>query len=502
MDIKTAKETWLLLEKKGAKATDPHLFALDLASSFMAQFFADSEPELEYINILCRMAGSDNPRISTAAVSTIYKKVIEVLCDDFTPSGAELCATILIKLICFVRKNKSGKPIATLLARLGYHDQEDLLKRYLQLCDKPPLDPAGPRKVKKIFILSRVTVGADVAITGIILQRLAACFPKALFVMIGPHHLPEIFSGMAEIKFINLECLRQGHLVDRLQYWPHLYDLIAEESKELAADEVLLFDPDSRLSQLGLLPLLRVDQTFLFNSRSMRPENNRSSLTALTNIWLNRILAENKFVLPKVSYAKHHREMAWTFCQKLRQNGCNRLITINLGVGDNLHKRIPDPFEQKILTALLAEKNTIILLDMGVSSEEKTRVENLINLLKNLSIDTDFVNEKNFASQNIDFAHGIIALQDSIGGFGAMINSSDCFFGYDSCCQHLANANQIPSVIMFTGHPNLRFIERWSPENISGSTRIIPIEKDGFKPEMIDQLVKTTITTLHNLTGS
>ena len=39
--------------------------------------------------------------------------------------------------------------------------------------------------IKKILLLSRVTIGADVAVTSIIIQRLAELYPKAEMVLIG-----------------------------------------------------------------------------------------------------------------------------------------------------------------------------------------------------------------------------------------------------------------------------------------------------------------------------
>ena len=51
------------------------------------------------------------------------------------------------------------------------------------------------RDIKKILVLSRVTIGADIAVTSVIIQRLSERYPKAEMVLIGGGKLDEIFGG-------------------------------------------------------------------------------------------------------------------------------------------------------------------------------------------------------------------------------------------------------------------------------------------------------------------
>jgi ADP-heptose:LPS heptosyltransferase len=57
---------------------------------------------------------------------------------------------------------------------------------------------------------------------------------------------------------------------------------------------------------------------------------------------------------------------------------------------------------------------------------------------------------------------GVIGLQSRIGEIGALIANSDEFIGYDSACQHISVALEIPCITIFAGSNNMRFIRRWS----------------------------------------
>jgi ADP-heptose:LPS heptosyltransferase len=65
------------------------------------------------------------------------------------------------------------------------------------------------------------------------------------------------------------------------------------------------------------------------------------------------------------------------------------------------------------------------------------------------------------AEFNSDISSGVIGLQTGIGEIAAIIAKCDEYIGYDSACQHIAAALQIPCLTIFAGSNNMRFIRRW-----------------------------------------
>ena len=98
-----------------------------------------------------------------------------------------------------------------------------------------------------MFVLSRVTLGADVAVTSVLLAAAKQRFPHAEIVFVGPRKNYELFAGDPRLRHAPVD-YRRGSLRERLAVWDELQAL-------LAAPDALVIDPDSRLTQLGLLPV-------------------------------------------------------------------------------------------------------------------------------------------------------------------------------------------------------------------------------------------------------
>ena len=121
--------------------------------------------------------------------------------------------------------------------------------------------------------------------------------------------------------------------------------------------------PDSRLTQLGLIPICDDSRYFFFESRAFGGELT-ASLPELTAEWLAEVF-DVEGVEPYVAPPKE---------EKIAE------ITVSLGVGENANKRIDDEFEYEVLTALLRQ-NRPILLDRGAGGEEAARVDALVRRL-------------------------------------------------------------------------------------------------------------------------
>jgi ADP-heptose:LPS heptosyltransferase len=311
-----------------------------------------------------------------------------------------------------------------------------------------------------MLILSRVTIGADIAITSIIIQRLHTLFPEAQIVLMGGSKLEEVYGANPLIHFREVPYSKKGGLLDRLASWHSVLQIIEDETDGHQKEEVILIDPDSRLSQLGVLPLVSSDRYYFFDSRSDSSLNRTMSMPELTNDWISRLTGRKAFCYPEVWIPERSIKKAAALCQGLRAKGTKKIIAVNFGVGGNARKSVSRELEDKLLLTLLKEPGTLILLDKGFGEEETEYINTLIDGIKNRGYDTA---HRDLASEeSCMIRHGIIGIKSSIGEMAALIKHCNEFVGYDSACQHIAAAVQIPCITIFAGSNNMRFIRRWS----------------------------------------
>jgi ADP-heptose:LPS heptosyltransferase len=279
-------------------------------------------------------------------------------------------------------------------------------------------------KPARVIVLSRVTLGADVAITSVLLDAAKQRFPEAEIVFAGPRKNFEMFaadSGFAAFPRLTHAAVeyRRGSLPQRLAVW--------DELKALAAPaDCLVLDPDSRLTQLGLLPIGDEDRYHLFESRRYGGTSDLN-LPALAAQWSQETLGIPN-AIPFVAPVGQASGLSPT-----------PYIAVSLGVGENPAKRLPDPFEEHLL-ALLSDRAPLVI-DKGAGGEEAARVERAVA----------------GSGARATFWEG------SFAGFAQIIAGSSLYVGYDSAGQHVAAACGVPLISVFAGFPSLRMFHRWRP---------------------------------------
>jgi ADP-heptose:LPS heptosyltransferase len=291
-----------------------------------------------------------------------------------------------------------------------------------------------------VFVLSRVTLGADVAITSVLLAAVKMRFPSAEIVFVGPRKNYELFAGDPRIRHAEIGYVRGG-LRQRLAVWSELKQLFA-------APDGVIVDPDSRLTQLGLLPVCSEDRYYFFESRAYGSET-RLALPELAAAWASETFG--------VAGAKTYLALETAS----RQTGS---IAVSLGVGDNPAKRLPDPFEEELLR-LVAATGAPISIDKGAGGEEARRVERAV---------------ERSGAQATYWA-------GSFAGFASIIAGSRLYAGYDSAGQHVAAAAGVPLIGVFAGFPAPRMFERWRP--VGDRCHVIRVEQPDV-PATLDQVRK------------
>jgi hypothetical protein len=267
-----------------------------------------------------------------------------------------------------------------------------------------------PATTDRVYVLSRITLGADVAVTSVLLDAAKQRYPDAEIIFAGPQKSYEMFEVDPRISHLPVPYARSGSLIGRLR-----------ASASLHFDDGIVIDPDSRLTQLGLISVCDEQNYFFFESRSYGGESD-DPLPLLARKWAHEIFGI---------------ENAHGFIAPLASQDPPADITVSLGVGENPDKRIEGNFEHDLLQAL-SETGASILVDKGGTNEERARVERAV----------------------------LPAMRTHDGAFApfaSQIARSKLYVGYDSAGQHVASACGVPVVSIFKGSVSERFFSRWRP---------------------------------------
>ncbi|MEQ1948472.1 MAG: hypothetical protein ABL995_14870 [Bryobacteraceae bacterium] len=275
-----------------------------------------------------------------------------------------------------------------------------------------PSPPAGtpPQNADRVYILSRVTLGADVAVTSVLIDAAKRRYPSAEIVFVGSRKSFELFEADPRLRHLPAPYSRGGSLQERLK-----------ASGSLWFDDGIVIDPDSRLSQLGLLPVSLEQNYFLFPSRSYGYKSS-DRLPDLASRWAQEVFGV---------------EGAKPYVAPLPPTGDSADITVSLGVGNNDAKRISGTFERDLLT-LLARTGLSVLVDKGGDAEERARVESALQ-------------------------PGMRTHDGAFAPFAAQIARSKLYVGYDSAGGHVASASSVPVISIAKGFASARMADRWRP---------------------------------------
>jgi hypothetical protein len=336
--------------------------------------------------------------IARGGDQALFRIVVERLADLFEPS------------LCRVYAGLFSQVIARRIP--GLH-ADHLAARYERV-RRPRVLDRDPASIQNIFVLSRVTLGADIAVTSTILDAAKQRFPSATIWFVGPKKSWELFAADPRLRHLAIAYGRGSSIDDRLSIWPQLREAVC-------LSHSIVIDPDSRLTQLGLLPICPEEDYYLFESRAYGAQSDEP-LPALARRWVSETLGVAD-ACPYIATGLDAAEFA---------------TTVSFGVGENPSKRVPDPFEEEMLRRLPRP----ILIDKGAGGEEAERVESAVSKVG---------------------GDGIVMWDGSFAGFATHIQRSRLYVGYDSAGGHAAAACGIPLISIFAGAASERMFQRWRP---------------------------------------
>jgi len=467
------RRQWAAIRAGGADLQNIGSLSRQVACSFMDAYLQDCRYEQDHIHLLCEMAtASTDSSLNGIAARSLFGIIIESLCDDFEELQIETYNRVMAQVITFCRRLPAGAFLDRRLNEFDIRGQADLLRR-IRAVRTADAVLSAQRDVRRILLLSRVTIGADIAITSVIIQRLAGLFADAQIVLIGDSKLQQIYAGHPRVRLQQVHYERSGDLLQRLSSWQTVLTVIEQELQSCPLEHTILVDPDSRLLQLGVLPIVPPGHYFFFDSRSNASFAGNASMARLTNLWLDRLTGVPDFNYPRVWLSRQNLSNAAALCGRLKHNGARRLIAVNFGVGGNPRKRVGTALEENLLLALLEEPGTVVLLDKGTGAEELRNCKALMAAVKQHG--RRIADVVLTAGSDCRMSHGLVGLRSSIGEIAAVIAHCDEYIGYDSAGQHIAAALGTPCLTIFAGSNNMRFIRRWSAFG-PGASRIVHVD--------------------------
>ena len=295
--------------------------------------------------------------------------------------------------------------------------------------------PAIPPRVDVVYVLSRVTLGADIKIASMVLDAMKRRFPEARIVFVAGRKSIQLFEADRRFEFLEAAYPRTGPVSRRIAFGHELRAMLEGPSR-------IVVDPDSRMTQLGLIPPCEPDRHFHFPSRTVGDAS--ANLTDITDQWLRETfgVSGNAFIAPEPVASDAE-------------------AAISLGVGENESKRVPGAFEAGLIR-LVGERCRTVCVDRGVGGEESRRVTEAVE------------------------ASGIVVRfhEGSFAAFASIISQSRFYAGYDSAGQHAAAAAGVPLLTVFAGAPSPVFRARWEPK---GPANCAVLDADGFTPEDVLQ---------------
>lgn len=450
------RKSWEELRQKPVDEEALLHLARQVALSFMDRSLFCDLYERDYIDLLCEMALT--PRADAAnraGASALFGIVIEGLCDDFEDPQTAIYNRVMSQVLTCCRKHPAGRVLDRRLSAFGLKTEREILNRIGRLRRIVPCRGRRPRP-GRILVLSRMTVGADVAITSVLIQRLGKAFPAADLVLVGDPRLEQIFGAHPRLRFRDLEYARRGGVLERFSSWLRLLEVVEQED----GPRTLVVDPDTRLTQLGVLPVTSPARYLFFDSRTATPENVRRSMSELANAWADRVLGRSAPAAPAVWLPEAFRRQGERLTGALRGRGARHLVAVNLGVGGNPRKRVGDEFEAKLLSYLLKRPGTVLVFDKGAGEEELDRSGRLLCGLAAAGIPVVHARPGG-ANPQLEGGQGAVGIEGGLGEVAGVIACCDEFVGYDSAFQHIAAALGVQTCIIFAGSNNPRFVHRW-----------------------------------------
>lgn len=419
-----------------------------------------SEPWRKAAHSLAQAAFSTDPAAAAEATRCIFSEIVEPWSDSFEPQACDRYLAFMAECL-LIDGSPAVNPAAGALRAMGLAGADKLRARTRGLRPPRPLDFPADR-VRKALVLSRVTLGADIAVAGVAVEAAQRAYPRAVVELVGGEKSAAFFAENQRVRLRRVSYARGAPLADRLRVWLEMRRAAAQSVAGLPRDAYVILDPDSRLTQLGLLPVLDDDANYRFFESRSYGGHSGEPLGRLAARWCGEILprVDAAGLQPRAALPRADIQRG----RKLREASPKPLAAVSLGVGGRESKRLSAAFEDRLLE-MLRQAGYGILLDFGAGEAEAARAAE---------------RARRFRGTTAAFgraAADLVTWRGSLTAFGGGVAACACYVGYDSASAHLAAALGTPVIEVFAGAPSERMRQRWTPTG-SAHVTVIPAEAD------------------------
>ncbi len=417
---------------------------------------------------LAEAAFSPSRKLAQESTQAIFTRIVEPWADQFDPALCERYMEFMSEVLY-----APNSPVAPLLADLGYPTPGRLRDRYRRVCQDNMRAVRDRDKVKKVVVLSRVTLGADIAVTSTVMMAAYQAFRDADIDFVGPRKNAALFTETPHVEGRYAVSYSRGAvLASRLATWAKVRARVQACVKGLRPGEWIVIDPDSRLTQLGLLPVVDDEHYRFFESRSYA-EDDPAPLGRLTADWCCGVMLdvslEHTFPSPELHSWESSRGNFF------RLGSRALAASVSFGVGGKESKRLGGWFEDALLE-LLRRRRYRIVLDYGAGEEEARLIDERIRAF---SGSVAPIKEQVIAD--------LMTWKGNLPGFGGLTQCTQVYIGYDSAAAHLASALHVPVIEVFTGAASERMRQRWTPAG-PGPVHVIPADGPQDGPAVLAKI--------------
>ena len=484
------------------------------AVNAVRQFMEDRREgrfNVDSLDVIIDTAISEDLLQAREGTGILFGQLIEPLSDTFLAQDRSTLQKVLAHVISRLRELDQAAPFHQQLQRWGLNDETSLLKRMDSLSSDKTFDSQAIGRVGKVFVPSRVTLGADVLLNSPVIEKMKKRFPGAEIVFLGSEKNGLLIKGsQSSVRVHAVGYSRRDILLNRFMVWLDVIRALESELNQLEeGEDYILVNTDSRLFQSGLLPALPPDpeeKRYFFWKPAINLETWKETSQAEDLLqWLDASFGPEppgERIYPEIHFLPEDDAFAKKVSEILTPADKNFIVSMSLGVGGNREKRVKQNdetvsvFELNLIRKLLSDGVTLVL-DKGNGREEFDQAEALMQAVGDLGFGIAQVSEEIEHPESPRIIYNetssreirLVVFQGSVRKFAALINISDLFIGYDSLGQHLAGALGCNVITVFSGYHSDLFPQRWKPLG-RGIIRLVKGKFGPFSPARQQELVK------------
>lgn len=420
---------------------------------------------------LASLAFSGNRAVATEASHVVLSQVVQPLADRFSQDACDCLAVFMAEAVHAPRS-----PIASAIAELGYPTPEHLIERYRMLERRELEEQVDSDDVEKAVLITRADLKGDIAVTSPILSCAMRAFEDADIEIVGPRTNCLLIGPSYRLERSVVSFSHNGTLGNQLRAWTRLRAKVASAIQGYDSGRWLVVDPDSWMTQFGLLPVADDRYCRYFDSRSYG-EQSTATMSVLASEWGNQwFFWGGVDALPFIVLGYGPENGSRCLARESR----GKFAGVSFSVDGRQQFRLGADFEDRLLK-LLRRRGYQTVFDSGREAVDRT------NALERIRAFGGSKSHLNVASDASNNRAQLLTCGKTIPNFSGWAKSASVYIGYDSGISHAVGSVGVPSLHLSVGAPNSTYRVRWTPTSFS-EVVTIPADDSSDGPAVLDRI--------------